>query len=55
MALPAAERPTAIFAFDDEVAIDVLNALRYYDARVPEDILVVRFDNIRWPRTPSRR
>ena len=46
MALPAEARPTAIFAFDDEVAIDVLNALRYYDARVPEDISVVGFDNI---------
>jgi len=46
MALPAAERPTAIFAFDDEVAIDVLNALRYYEVRIPEEISVVGFDNI---------
>jgi DNA-binding LacI/PurR family transcriptional regulator len=40
-------RPTAIFAFDDSVAIDVLNVLRYYGQRVPEDISVVGFDNIR--------
>ena len=46
MALPVAERPTAILAFDDEVAIDVLNMLRYYELRVPEDISVVGFDNI---------
>ena len=46
MGLPAEERPTAIFAFDDEVAIDVLNALRYYELRVPEDISVVGFDDI---------
>lgn len=46
MALPPDQRPTAIFAFDDEVAIDVLTALRYYDMRIPEDISVVGFDNI---------
>jgi DNA-binding LacI/PurR family transcriptional regulator len=46
MALPAEARPTAIFAFDDEVAINVLNALRYYELCVPEDISVVGFDNI---------
>lgn len=46
MSLPAAKRPTAIFAFDDEIAIDILNTLRYYGLRVPDDISVMGFDNI---------
>lgn len=39
-------RPTAILAFDDELAIYLLNALRYYNLKVPQDISVVGFDNI---------
>ena len=35
MALPVAEHPTTILAFDDEVAIDVLNMLRYCELRIP--------------------
>lgn len=46
MNLPQAQRPTAIFAFDDEVAIDTLNALRYYGVRAPQDMSVIGFDNI---------
>jgi DNA-binding LacI/PurR family transcriptional regulator len=46
MGLPSDRRPTAICAFDDEVAMDVLNVLRYYDVRVPEDMSVVGFDDI---------
>jgi LacI family transcriptional regulator len=46
MRLPSEKRPTAIFAFDDDVAIDTLNALRYYGLRVPEDISVLGFDNV---------
>lgn len=46
MRLPREKRPTAIFAFDDDVAIDTLNALRYYGLRVPEDISVLGFDNV---------
>ncbi|MBE0695319.1 MAG: LacI family DNA-binding transcriptional regulator [Anaerolineaceae bacterium] len=46
MLLPAEKRPTAIFAFDDQLAILVLNAMRYYRLRVPEDISVIGFDNI---------
>ena len=47
MSFDPVNRPTAIFAFDDNVAVDTLNVLRYYGQRVPEDISVVGFDNIR--------
>ena len=46
MILPEEKRPTAILAFDDIVAIQLLNALRYYKLRVPEDISLIGFDNI---------
>jgi DNA-binding LacI/PurR family transcriptional regulator len=46
MMLPPELRPTALLTFDDEFAIQVLNALRYHHLRVPEDISVVGFDNI---------
>jgi LacI family repressor for deo operon, udp, cdd, tsx, nupC, and nupG len=46
MMLPAESRPTAAFVFDDELAIHVLNMLKYYNLRVPEDISIVGFDNI---------
>lgn len=46
MMLPSARRPTAILAFDDELAIHTLSSLRYYGLRVPEDMSLVGFDNI---------
>jgi DNA-binding LacI/PurR family transcriptional regulator len=46
MLLPEERRPTALFTFDDQLAIQVLNALRYYDQSVPGDISVIGFDNI---------
>jgi len=46
MRLPAYKRPTAIFAFDDELAVNILNAIRLFGLRVPEDISVMGFDNI---------
>jgi LacI family transcriptional regulator len=46
MNLPRKRRPTAIFAFDDIVAIQILNATRYYGLRVPDDISIIGFDNI---------
>jgi len=44
LALP--ERPTAIFCFNDMLAIGVLNGLHKAGIHVPEDISVVGFDNI---------
>ncbi len=46
MMLPEKLRPTAIVAFDDEFAINILNALHYYQLRIPEDISIIGFDNI---------
>jgi DNA-binding LacI/PurR family transcriptional regulator len=46
MLLPVEKRPTAIFAFDDQLAIHILNSIRYHGLRVPEDISVLGFDNI---------
>ena len=40
------ERPTAIFCFNDMLAIGVLNGLHMAGIRIPEDISVVGFDNI---------
>lgn len=39
-------RPTAVFTFDDVMAIGVLKALREGGLRVPEDISVVGYDDI---------
>jgi DNA-binding LacI/PurR family transcriptional regulator len=40
------ERPTAVFAFNDQMAIGALHALRTSGLRVPEDMAVVGFDGI---------
>lgn len=50
-ALPARQRPDAVFAVSDIAAMGVIDALRLAGIRVPEDISVVGFDGI----TPASR
>jgi len=45
LALP--ERPTAIFAATDEMAIGAIHAIQDAGLKVPEDISVIGIDNIR--------
>ena len=40
--------PTAIFCFNDEMAIGVLGAARRRNLRVPEDLSLVGFDDVRY-------
>lgn len=44
--LDGRDRPTAIFASSDKIALGVLEAARSRDLRVPEQLSVVGFDNI---------
>jgi LacI family repressor for deo operon, udp, cdd, tsx, nupC, and nupG len=51
LALPA--RPTAICCFNDEMAMGVLDYARRTGVRVPEDVSVIGFDDIRFARYTS--
>jgi LacI family transcriptional regulator, repressor for deo operon, udp, cdd, tsx, nupC, and nupG len=42
--------PTAIFCFNDEMAIGVIDAARRRSVRVPDELSVVGFDDIRFAR-----
>jgi DNA-binding LacI/PurR family transcriptional regulator len=46
LALPPANRPTAVIAYNDLMALGVLHAIRAHRLRVPEDISVIGVDNI---------
>lgn len=46
LALPPRERPTAVIAYNDMMALGVLHAIRAHRFRVPEDISVVGVDDI---------
>jgi DNA-binding LacI/PurR family transcriptional regulator len=46
LALPAAERPTAVVAYNDLMALGALHAIRAYRLHVPEDISVIGIDDI---------
>lgn len=46
LALPEGERPTAVQAYNDLMALGALKAIRAHHLRVPEDISVVGFDDI---------
>lgn len=43
--VPAEQRPTAVFAWCDDVAIAMMGLLRARGLRVPEDVAVVGFDS----------
>jgi LacI family transcriptional regulator, galactose operon repressor len=51
--LSAADRPTAIFAANDQMAYGVLEAARTHGIRVPEKLAVIGFDDI-VPLAPVR-
>jgi LacI family transcriptional regulator len=58
--LDSAERPTAIFAFNDSMAIGVVQAARERGLRLPADLSVVGFDDtseslIVWPTLTTVR
>jgi LacI family transcriptional regulator len=44
--LPAGERPQAIFALSDVMAIGLLHGIREFGLRIPEDVSVVGYDDI---------
>jgi LacI family repressor for deo operon, udp, cdd, tsx, nupC, and nupG len=46
--LAGVKAPTGIFCFNDEMAIGVLHAARQRSLRVPDDLSVVGFDDIRF-------
>lgn len=46
LALPVSERPTAVIAYNDLMALGILHAIRAHRLRVPEDISVIGFDDI---------
>ena len=48
--LERAERPTAVFCFNDEMAMGVLQSARRRALRVPQDLSIVGFDDIRFAR-----
>lgn len=41
------DRPTAVFVFNDEMALGSIKAVKDHGLRVPEDIAIVGFDNLR--------
>jgi LacI family repressor for deo operon, udp, cdd, tsx, nupC, and nupG len=46
--LDAKDPPTAIFCFNDEMAMGVIETARRHKLRVPDDLSVVGFDDIRY-------
>ncbi len=44
--LPKDERPTAVIAFNDIIAVGALHAVRAYGLRVPQDISILGMDDV---------
>jgi DNA-binding LacI/PurR family transcriptional regulator len=51
--LDAAERPTAVFAHNDQTALGVLDALHSRGIRVPDQMSVIGYDNTSASRPPG--
>lgn len=45
--MSGSNRPTAIICFNDDIAIGAIHELKKFNMKVPEDISVVGFDNIK--------
>ena len=52
-AMPAAERPTAVFCYNDLLALGLLNGLLQRGFRVPQDIAIIGYDDIDYCPTAS--
>lgn len=50
VAMPAPDRPTAVFATSDLIAIEISHVLLRHGIRVPDDIAVVGYDDIEFAR-----
>lgn len=53
LSLPDGERPTAVFAHNDQAALGVLDAMATLGLRAPEDISVVGYDNSQVSQAPG--
>jgi LacI family transcriptional regulator len=53
VALPAGERPTAVFAGNDLVALGLLQGFTTYGVRVPADVAIVGYDDISFAATAA--
>lgn len=51
--LPAGQRPTAVFAHNDQAAMGVLDAMATRGLQAPRDVSVVGYDNTRSSRAPG--
>ncbi|WP_102127091.1 LacI family DNA-binding transcriptional regulator [Deinococcus planocerae] len=51
LALPAGERPTALFVGNNEMTVGAVLATRELGLRLPGDLSVVAFDDSRWAQT----
>jgi LacI family transcriptional regulator len=53
LAMPASERPTAVFCYNDLLALGVLNGLLRAGLRVPQDVAIIGYDDIDYCSTAS--